>query len=332
MPTLEHILSRVAPPALPIALADGDDPRVIEAALEARRRGIARLTLVGARAAIAGPVGGEIDGIDMAEPATDPRLPALADLLRRTRGGGRLTADAALAQAARPHVFAALLVRAGHAAGTLGGAQLPTAEIAGTALRIIGPDRRAGAISSYFLMNFALPHHPRQGVVIFADCALTVMPGAAKLASIAASSADTWTRLTGAPARVAMLSFSTHGSAADPGLERIREATALVRRNRPDLTVDGELQFDAAFLPEMARAKAPASPLQGAANVFIFPDLNAANIGYKIAQRVGGAQAIGPVLQGLAQPANDLSRGCSAEDILHMIALTALQAGGGPAQ
>jgi len=328
MPSLDDILSRVTPPDLPIALSEGDDPRVIEAAREARRRGFARLTLVGARAAIDRLLVDPVEGIDIADPADDPRRAALTEMLRGTRGGASLTPEAALSLAALPHVFAALLVRAGHAAGTLGGSRLTTAEIAGTALRIIGPDRRARSISSYFLMSLSLPHHPRKGVALFADCALTVAPGAAKLASIATTSADTYARLTGEPARVAMLSFATHGSAADPSLDRVREATMLVRRNRPDLLVDGELQFDTAFIPEVARAKAPGSPLQGAANVFVFPDLNAANIGYKIAQRIGGAQAIGPVIQGLARPANDLSRGCSAEDILHMIAITALQAGG----
>ena len=328
MPSLDDILSRVSPSALPIALSEGDDPRVIEAALEARRRGFARLTLVGVKTAIAHRLGDPVEGIDIADPTIDPRLAVLADTLRGTRGSGGLTPEAALAEAARPHVFAALLVRAGYASGTLGGSRLTTAEIAGTALRIIGPDRRARSISSYFLMNLALPHHPRTGVALFADCALTVAPGAAKLANIATTSADTYARLTGETARVAMLSFATHGSAADPSLDRVREATALVRRNRPDVIVDGELQFDTAFIPEVARAKAPGSPLEGAANVFVFPDLNAANIGYKIAQRIGGAQAIGPVIQGLARPANDLSRGCSAEDILHMIAITALQAGG----
>jgi phosphate acetyltransferase len=168
--------------------------------------------------------------------------------------------------------------------------------------------------------------HPDQGVLIFADCALVVDPDATELAAIALASARSFANLTGIVPKVAMLSFSTHGSAQHDRVTKVVEATGLVRGASPSLIIDGDLQFDTAFVPEITETKAPGSPIAGTANVFVFPSLEAANIGYKIAERIGGAKAIGPILQGLAHPANDLSRGCSADDVYHLIAITSAQA------
>ena len=177
-----------------------------------------------------------------------------------------------------------------------------------------------------FLMLLDEPHHPRQGALVFADGGLVVAPDEAELAQIALASADSFAVLTGEEPKVAMLSFSTVGSARHSRVEVVRRATERVRAARPDLDVDGQAQFDAAFVPEVAASKMPGSRTGGEANVLIFPSLDAANIGYKIAQRIGRAKAIGPVLQELTRPVNDLSRGCSAEDALLMIAVTAAQA------
>jgi phosphate acetyltransferase len=192
---------------------------------------------------------------------------------------------------------------------------------------VIGRAPGVTTVSSFFLMMLCEPHHATRGALIFADCGLIVEPTVDELAAIAIASADSCRSLTSAEPRVAMLSFSTGGSASHPRVQHVLDATARVRAARPDILIDGDLQFDAAFVPEVSEAKAKHSPLRGLANVLIFPDLEAANIGYKIAQRIGNAKAIGPVLQGLARPANDLSRGCSAEDVYHLVAITSVQSG-----
>ena len=194
------------------------------------------------------------------------------------------------------------------------------------ALQIIGKDPNVDTVSSYFLM---LLDGTRP--IVFADCGLVIQPTAPELASIAIASAASLTAMTGLDPRVALLSFSTKGSVpkgAHESLARIDEALALIKARSPDLPVDGELQFDAAIVPDIAAQKAPDSTVAGDANVFVFPSLSAGNIGYKIAQRIGGATALGPILQGLAKPANDLSRGCSTEDVYQMIAITGAQTAG----
>ncbi len=181
-------------------------------------------------------------------------------------------------------------------------------------------------VSSFFLMILGEPHHKVKGGLIFADCGLVVDPSAQELSEIAMAAADNARRLLMEEPRVAMLSFSTNGSANHLAVEKVAEATRLVQAQRPDLAIDGEVQFDAAVVPEIARRKLPESRVGGRANVLVFPDLNSGNIGYKLAERIGGAIAIGPLLQGLNKPANDLSRGCSAEDVFNVIAVTAVQA------
>lgn len=312
-----------------IALAEGEDPRIVEGAAHAARDGIARPVLIGATDVVRqrlDSAGLSHDGITIVDPATDPRIPAYADLFRTVRK--RADVDAAEARAAvqEPLNFAALMVRAGDADGTIAGAVATTADTVRAAFRIIGRAPGVETVSSFFLMLPDGEGHPLPGAVLFADCGLVIEPTPDELAQIAISSADSLRAMLGEDARIAFLSFSTHGSAKHKRVTSVADALALARAARPDLTMDGELQFDAAFVPEVAASKAPGSPLAGQANVFVFPSLEAANIGYKIAQRIGRARAIGPILQGLAAPANDLSRGCSAQDVYDLIAVTGAQA------
>jgi len=317
-----------ARPAI-VSLAEGTDPRIVEGALRAARDGIARPVLIGAEEQVRARLeaaGAEADEVTTADPATDPRTGKYADLFREIRKRSDLSADEALEAARDPLTFAALMVRAGDADGTIAGAVATTAETVRTAFRVLGRAPGVETVSSFFLMLPPGPDHPLPGPVLFADCGLVIEPSAEELAQIALSSAASLRSLLDEEARIAFLSFSTKGSARHKRVDKVTEALAIAQGARPDLTMDGELQFDAAFMPDVAASKAPGSPLEGRANVFVFPSLEAANIGYKIAQRIGGARAIGPILQGLSAPANDLSRGCNARDVYDLIAVTVAQA------
>ena len=332
MKPLDRIIETAKAAPRHIVLAEGEDPRIVEAAVRSVGEGIARITLVGGRGAVEARLaatGAEPGEIRIEDPSTSPLTPRFAaayHALRRSKGVN----EAAAAEAVRsPLVFSAMMVREGEADGTVGGAVATTADTVRAALQVIGRAPDAGLVSSFFLMMLCAPHHVKKGAFVFADCGLVVDPDAAGLADIAVMSARSYEALAGKPAKVAMLSFSTAGSAAHERVSKVVEATRLARAAAPDLAIDGELQFDSAFVEAVSAAKAPHSALHGEANVFVFPNLDAANIGYKIAQRIGGATAIGPILQGLARPANDLSRGCNADDVFHMIAVTVVQAASG---
>lgn len=332
MKPLDRILDAAKAAPRHIVLAEGEDPRVVEAAVRAVRAGIATITLVGSRTAVeqrlvvAGASPAEIRIEDPATSPLTPRFAAAYHALRRNKGVDEVAAAEAMCS---PLVFAAMMVREGKADGTVGGAVATTADTVRAALQTIGRAPDVGLVSSFFLMMLCAPHHVKKGAFVFADCGLVVDPDATGLADIAVMSARSFEALAGKPAKVAMLSFSTAGSAAHERVSKVVEATRLAHAAAPGLVIDGELQFDTAFVEAVSAAKAPHSTLHGEANVFVFPNLDAANIGYKIAQRIGGATAIGPILQGLAKPANDLSRGCNADDVFHMIAVTVVQAGAG---
>lgn len=330
MDVLSDLRARAADRPAHIVMSEGQDPRIIEGALAARSQGIARISLVGPRDEVsAGLVaaGGseEEEGLTIVDPATSEHADRLSDAYFELRKHKGIRPDVAAEQARSPLVFAAMMVREGLAEGTVGGAVATTSDTVRAALQVIGKAPTAPIVSSFFLMVLPQGHPSGRAAMTFSDCGLVIDPDAAELAAIAADAAASHAQLTGEAPRVAMLSFSTMGSAVHPNVTKVTDALALLRAAQPDLAADGELQFDAAFVPEVGASKAAGSSVAGHANVMIFPNLDAGNIGYKIAQRIGGAEAIGPVLQGLAKPANDLSRGCSAEDVTNMIAVTVLQ-------
>lgn len=318
--------SRAASPR--IVLSEGEDPRIIEAALKATRDRVAQVLLIGDEGRIRELLSGceGAAGIEIHDPRTSDKLEAYSQAYFELRKHKGLSLDEARRAMQSGLDFAAMMLRQGDADGTIGGAVATTAETVRAALQIIGKAAGADVVSSCFLM---LLKEPFCRPVIFADCGLILQPNAGELANIALASAQSLRALTGQEPRVAMLSFSTMGSVsaeAHESINRIRTAMAMVKEREPHLIIDGEIQFDAAIVPDVAGKKAPDSILEGHANVFVFPSLSAGNIGYKIAHRLGGAVSLGPILQGLAHPANDLSRGCSAEDVYQMIAITGAQA------
>ncbi|MBM1310166.1 phosphate acetyltransferase [Sulfitobacter mediterraneus] len=330
MSVLQGLQDRAAARPAHIVLSEGHDPRVVAGAVSAVQAGIARITLVGTTdevhrqlADTGATVGPMIAGEDpQTSPLTDEFAQTYFDL-RKHKG---VSEDIAAIQARDPLVFAAMMVRNGHADGTVGGAVATTSDTVRAALQIIGKAKDAPLVSSFFLMALPEGHPSGRSAMIFGDCGLVIDPNAEELAAIAVASAASCKQLLGDAPKVALLSFSTKGSARHPAVTKVSDAVEILQRDHPDLPADGELQFDAAFVPEVGASKAPGSTVAGHANVMIFPNLDAGNIGYKIAQRIGGADAIGPVLQGLSKPANDLSRGCTAQDVTNMIAVTTLQA------
>ncbi|MFD2738263.1 phosphate acetyltransferase [Sulfitobacter aestuarii] len=329
MSVLQALRQRASARPAHIVMSEGADPRIIAGSLAALDAGIARITLVGPdaelRRALADAGAGDREKLRIEDPQTSSLTAEFAQTYYALRQHKGISEDIAKTQARDPLVFAAMMVRNGHADGTVGGAVATTSDTVRAALQIIGKAKSAPLVSSFFLMALPQNHPSGRDAMVFGDCGLVIEPDATQLAAIAAASAASCRQLLEVEPKVALLSFSSKGSAHHAAVTKVSDALALLQRDHPDLAAEGELQFDAAFVPEVGAAKAPGSPVAGHANVMIFPNLDAGNIGYKIAQRIGGCQAIGPVLQGLAKPANDLSRGCVAQDVTNMIAVTALQ-------
>jgi phosphate acetyltransferase len=306
-----------------IVFPEGGDPRVLAAAERLAREGLVEPILIGARPAGASP------WLQFVDPGTSPNAARYAALYAARRRGRGITEAEAARTARRPLYFAALMVAAGDADGTVGGASNTTAETVRAALYTIGTAPGVHTVSGFFVI--ALPNRAwgHNGLLLMADCAVVVDPTAAQMADIAIATAASAASLLGTKPVVALLSFSTKGSARHPEVTKVVEAFKLVKARAPNLEVDGELQADAALVEAVGRSKSPDSRVPGHANTLIFPNLASGNIGYKLTEWMAGGAAIGPLLQGLAKPANDLSRACSADEVYSVAVITAMQCGDG---
>ncbi|MBR4428593.1 MAG: phosphate acetyltransferase [Clostridia bacterium] len=324
MAIIDTIFAKAKSNVKHIVLPEGDEKRNIQAAAKIVKEGIATITVLGNADAVkkaAAETGTDLTGIEIIDPAASEKTASYASLLYELRKAKGMTEEEAARKVLDPMYYGILMVKSGDADGLVSGAVHSTADMLRPALQVIKSKPGIKTVSSCFLIE-----SPVFGVMIFSDCAVNIAPTAEELANIAVAAADSAVSLGGIEPKVAMLSFSTKGSAKHDNVTKVQEATALAKQLAPDLKLDGELQLDAAIVPSVGELKAPGSEVAGHANVLVFPDLQAGNIGYKLAQRFGKSEAYGPILQGIAKPCNDLSRGCSVDDIVATVAITAVQA------
>ncbi|GAB5486563.1 MAG: phosphate acetyltransferase [Parasphingorhabdus sp.] len=326
MNILDQLTARASADQKHIVLAEGHDQRIVRAAQRAAAEGLAQITVLGNRETIQQLTGDDSlgNGIEVIDPDDFSDIATYAEIYRSLLKRNNITDKTAIRAARKPLNFAHLMVRAGDADGALAGAAHSSAQVIRSAKQIIGQHADCKMVSSFFLMVLDRHENNQKRVMAFADCAIVENPDADELAHIASATADSFQKLLPIDPKVALLSFAT-GQHSSPAVRKVMDAGLKLQQMRPALPVAAPIQFDAAFLPKVAAQKAPESNVADQANIFIFPDLNAGNIGYKICERVGRANALGPILQGFVKPVNDLSRGCSEQDIHAMIAITAIQ-------
>lgn len=329
MKLMEKILDLAKSNKKKIVLAEGEEERNIKACEEIIKQGIADIILVGNENTIkesAAKLGVNLAGAEIMDPETSSKTADYANAFYEIRKKKGVTLEKADKIVRDPIYFATMMVKLGDAEGLVSGAIHTTGDLLRPGLQIVKTVPGASVVSSVFLMSVPNCEYGEEGFLLFADCAVNVCPTAEELASIAITTAETAKNLCKIEPRVAMLSFSTMGSASHELVDKVTKATKLAKEARPDLDIDGELQLDASIVKKVADLKAPNSKVAGKANVLIFPDIQAGNIGYKLVQRFAKAEAVGPICQGFAKPINDLSRGCSVDDIVKVVAVTAVQA------
>ena len=330
MSAIEKIKAKARADVKHIVLPEGTEPRTVQASAKILKEGVARVTLLGNPdevRKVAAETGTDLTGVAIIDPATSEKRTAYADLLYELRKAKGMTPEQATELVTKnPLYYGAVMLKAGDADGMVAGAINSTGNVLRPALQIIKTAPGIKVVSSCFIMELPDPKWGDNGVMIFGDCAVIPNPTAEELAAIAIASAASGKQLVDINPRVAMLSFSTKGSAKHENVTKVQEATKLAHELAPDLQLDGELQADAALVESVGQLKSPGSTVAGHANVLVFPDLQAGNIGYKLVQRLAGAEAIGPIIQGLAKPVSDLSRGCSVDDIVSVVSITAVKA------
>ena len=328
---IESLKARAKQDIKTIVLAEGEEIRTLKAAEAVKKEGYAKVILVGNPDKINTIVkseGIDIEGIEIVDSNNSPKNEEYANAFYELRKNKGVTPEQAAETIKDPSYYAVMMVKQGDADGMVSGAVHSSADTIRPSLQILKTAPGTKLVSAFFIIVVPDCEYGENGAFIFGDSGLNQNPTADEVSEIALSSAASFKQLLGAEPKVAMLSYSTFGSAKSELVDKMQEATRLAKEKAPDLKLDGEMQFDAAIVPSVAASKAPGSNVAGNANVLIFPDLNAGNIGYKIAQRLAKAEAYGPILQGIAKPVNDLSRGCSAEDIAGVVAITAVQAQG----